>query len=89
MTLLEGMGIDYMAGKSIKQTSKDRCCIGGGYRFFDECVHCPYIVKVRIRGGCIRRICIFGLSISTYSCYRSLSSIYSSVYDEEVSRGCS
>lgn len=80
MILLDGMGIDYMADKSIKQTSKDRCCIGGGYRFFDECVHCPYIVKVRIRGGCIRRVCVFGLDINTYIWYRSLSSIYSHIY---------
>lgn len=70
MTLLEGTGIDYMAGKSIKQTSKDRCCIGS------ECVYCPYIVKVRRRGGCTRMVCVFGLIINTYSCYRSLSSIY-------------
>lgn len=68
-----------MADKSIKQTSKDRCCIGSGYRFFDECVHCQYIVKVRMRGGVTRRICVFGLSINTYGWYRSLSSIYSSI----------
>lgn len=79
MTLLEGTGIDYMSGKSIKQTSRERCCIGSGYRFFDECVYCPYIVKVRMRGGVTRRICVFGLSINTYGCYRSLSSIYSSI----------
>ena len=70
MTLLEGTGIDYMAGKSIKQTSMERRCIGS------ECVYCPYIVKVRRRGGCTRRLCVFGLSINTYVWYRSLSSIY-------------
>lgn len=69
-----------MADKSIKQTSKDHCCIGSGYRFFDECVHCPYSVKVRIRRGSIRRPCVFGLDINTYSWYRSLSSIYSRIY---------
>jgi len=77
--LLDGMGIDYMADKSIKQTSKDRCCIGNGYRFLDECVYCPYIVKVRMRGGVTRRICVFGLDINAYIWYRSLSSIYSSI----------
>ena len=79
MTILDGTGIDYMAGKSIKQTSKDRCCIGNRYRFLDECVYCPYIVKFRMRGGVTRRICVFGLDINTYSWYRSLSSIYSSI----------
>ena len=69
-----------MAGKSIKQTSMERRCIGGGYRFFDECVHCPYIVKVRMRGGVTRRICVFGLDINAYIWYRSLSSIYSSIH---------
>ena len=74
MTLLEGTGIDYMAGKSIKQTSMERRCIGS------ECVYCPYIVKIRRRGGCTRRLCVFGLSINTYVWYRSLSSIYSSIH---------
>ena len=69
MTLLEGTGIDYMAGKSIKQTSRDRCCIGS------ECVYCPYIVKVSMCGGCTRRFCVFGLGTNTYSWYRPLSSI--------------
>ena len=74
MTLLEGTGIDYMAGKSIKQTSMERCCIGS------ECVYCPYIVKVHMRGGVTRRLCVFGSSINTYGLYRSLSSIYSSIH---------
>lgn len=80
-----------MADKSIKQISKDPCCIGSGYRFFDECIYCPYMVKTRRCGGSTLRLCVFGLSINAYSWYRSLtlSSIYSSVYDEEVSRGCS
>jgi hypothetical protein len=76
VTLLEGTGIDYMAGKSIKQTSMDHCCICSRHRFFDECVYCPYIVKIRMRGGYTRRVCVFGLDINTYSWYRSLSSIY-------------
>ena len=69
-----------MISKSIKQTSKDHCCISDGYRFFDECVYCPYIVKIRRIGGSTRRLCVFGLNINAYSWYRSLSSIYSSVH---------
>lgn len=66
--------------KSIKQISKDHCCIGSGYRFFDECIYCPYMVKTRRFGGSTLRLCVFGLSINAYSWYRSLSSIYSRIY---------
>lgn len=66
--------------KSINQISKDNCCIGSRYRFVDECIDCPYNVKVLMRGGVTRRICVFGLNINAYRWYRSLSGIYSSIH---------